>query len=70
MKVLMLSEDPNIAFPDSEVRTRINEYAGLFEELHVVSPTLHKKKDERIDNLFVYYVYSSQKIKFGIFVLW
>ncbi|MDP3710311.1 MAG: glycosyltransferase family 4 protein [bacterium] len=40
----------------------MNEYAGLFEELHIVVPFSKKINDEQMGNLFIYYAQSSHKI--------
>jgi len=53
MKILMLSTDPAIAVAGSDVQKRMQEYAGLFDELHVV--TIHASHSTiQNDNLFVY----------------
>lgn len=39
MRILVIGKEPNIFRPESESRRRIKEYAGLFEELHVISLT-------------------------------
>lgn len=53
MKILMLAEDPNICQADSNARKRMEAYAGLFDELHVVvltagNPVLRRWRMYRI----------------------
>ncbi len=55
MKILVIGGDPSIFNKDSENFSRISEYAGLFDELHIVSFTAPGfKKAEFSPNLFLY----------------
>lgn len=54
MKALMLAEDPNICQADSNARKRMEAYAGLFDELHVVVLTGAGYADEQSKKLFLY----------------
>ena len=54
MKVLMLAEDPTICMAGSGARKRMEAYAELFEELHVVVLTCPGFESEKKGNLFLY----------------
>ncbi len=54
MKVLMLSEDRNILRPGSEPALRMEEYANVLGELHVVVPG--GGEESRNGNLYIYSV--------------
>src|SRR3989344_5219565 len=54
MKILMLAEDPNICVAGSSARKRMERYAELFDELHIVVLTGTGFKTEQSGKLFLY----------------
>lgn len=54
MKILMLSGDPHILEEGTEVRERMRQYAGLFDELHIIVSTSIKTAVVRTPPLFLY----------------
>ncbi|MDO8500076.1 MAG: glycosyltransferase [bacterium] len=59
MKVLMLSEDPNIFVQGTEARERMKRYAGCFKSLHIVAPTTDvSARAETLGDLSLYPAYS------------
>jgi glycosyltransferase involved in cell wall biosynthesis len=54
MKVLMVGGDPNILRPGSDARKRIENYARILGELHMVVVSKKSGETERSDALFLY----------------
>lgn len=54
MKILVIGQDPNLFNKDSESFNRIKDYAGLFEEFHVISATSKGLSHIRDGNLFLW----------------
>jgi len=50
----MISADPAVLIPGSGTRQRMREYAGLFDELHIVVLTREHGGDAEDENLFLY----------------
>jgi len=54
MKILMISGDPQILVRGTQARVRMEEYAALFAELHIVVIGSGPRGDEQSGNLFLY----------------
>lgn len=59
MKVLMISADPAILMPGTDAAQRMREYAGLFDELHIVVLCRVRADNQQDGNLFLYAGYGS-----------
>jgi len=53
MKILMISGDPQILVRGTQARARMEEYAALFAELHIVVIGSGPRGDEQSGNLFL-----------------
>src|SRR3989338_5222514 len=59
MRVLVIGREPSLFDENSEAFKRIREYAGLFDELHIVSGEEKKQEPKRYGNLYIWPAYSS-----------
>ena len=59
MKILMISADPAILIPETQTAQRMRDYAGIFDELHIVVLCCGRAEDRREGNLFLYAGYGA-----------
>ncbi|MGD0328597.1 MAG: glycosyltransferase [Minisyncoccia bacterium] len=60
MKVLFISNDPNIFDAASAVRMRMRTYAAALRELHILSHANRDAHEEKEENLFLHPVHTSK----------
>jgi|SRR6185369_16521120 len=66
MKVLFVSNDPNIFVATSEVRARMRAYATALGELHIVSPAKSGAREEQEGNLYLHPVHTLRLFRMGV----
>ncbi|MBI2640379.1 MAG: glycosyltransferase family 4 protein [Candidatus Sungbacteria bacterium] len=54
MRVLVIGREPNLFDENSEAFKRIRKYAGLFEELHIISGEKQRHVPKQYGNLFLW----------------